>query len=117
MRHVLVLNYASVLVLVWIWSLSSYVLSEEEAPPGNSVTFTFKKDIGQKLKRYLGTERRLLHDRLVRWFMEYPPPETSVSSNGTVPVLILLHFGTGNMRSSRLFGRTVEKDPWLLLAK
>lgn len=70
-------------------------------------------DLLNVVKRYIGREGRLLHDGLVRWFMEHPPPPT----NHSVPVLILLHFGTGNMRSSRLFGRSVEKDPWLRFAE
>jgi poly(3-hydroxybutyrate) depolymerase len=81
------------------------------------------------IKKYVGIERSLQHDGLVRWFVEYPAPllrlntsstsnSTSTSySNGTVPVLIILHFGTGNMQSSRVFGRTLEKDPWLQLAE
>ena len=98
------------------------VVVKAQASPINTTmnTSTVGSNTGDFLfmaKRYIGTEHRLLHDGLVRWFMEYPPPpSTSTSANHTVPVLILLHFGTGNMRSSRLFGRSVEKDPWLRLA-
>jgi polyhydroxybutyrate depolymerase len=88
----------------------------------NNVTNT--TEFVKILKHYVGIRHRLPHDGLVRWFVEYPPPPPSSSSSWTtsandtkVPVLILLHFGTGNMRSSRLFGRVLEKDPWLLLAE
>ena len=83
--------------------------------------------IVDQMQRYLGYERVLYHDGLVRWFVEHPPPQffttnmtnTSRNSNATngIPLLIMLHFGRGNMRSSQIFGRIIEKDPWLRLAE
>lgn len=118
------LNYGTRTLLVCIWSFFLVSIFGVEAAPltlsdTNNNTIDTAEELDGILKGYLGTERQLRHDGLVRWFMEYPPASsrTTNPANGSVPVLILLHFGTGNMRSSRIFGRTVEKDPWLNLAK
>lgn len=117
------LNYDTLTLLVCIWSFVVVSIFGVEAVPltlsNINNTIDTAKELDGIMKGYFGTERRLRHDGLVRWFMEYPPATSRATNpaNGSVPVLILLHFGTGNMRSSRIFGRTVEKDPWLNLAK
>jgi poly(3-hydroxybutyrate) depolymerase len=68
----------------------------------------------QRLNFYLGAERSLRHDGLRRWFMEHQP--ANMPTDGTAALLIILHLGQGNMRSSGGFGRVREKDPWLDLA-
>jgi polyhydroxybutyrate depolymerase len=64
------------------------------------------------LKSYIGVEHVIWHDGLFRWFVEYPPPPDITMKP---PLLILLHFGGGNMQSSVGLGRLIEKDPWLRL--
>ena len=88
----------------------------ESTTTSRSITeITTVDELIAKVKRYVGIVHTLRHDGLVRWFVEYPPPISATSD--TVPVLILLHFGGGNMRSSRVLGRTLEKDLWLVLAE
>jgi polyhydroxybutyrate depolymerase len=62
----------------------------------------------------LGTVRSLRHEGLRRWFIEHQP--ANLPSDGSAALLISLHFGSGNMRSSFVLGRRREKDPWLDLA-
>jgi polyhydroxybutyrate depolymerase len=66
----------------------------------------------RSLESYIGTEHAILHDGLIRWFVEHPTPP-GITTNP--PLLIILHFSTGNMHSSWGFARVVEKDPWLRL--
>jgi polyhydroxybutyrate depolymerase len=66
----------------------------------------------RSLESYIGTEHVILHDGLLRWFVEHPPPPDITVKP---PLLILLHFGGGNMQSSVGLGRLKEKDPWLRL--
>ena len=100
------------------FSSSSSSSSSSTGTQNASPNVTTTAELRTILKHYIGTRRRIQHDGLVRWFMEYPPPKTTASVNdSTIPVLILLHFGTGNMRSSGLLGRTLEKDPWLRLSE
>jgi polyhydroxybutyrate depolymerase len=68
----------------------------------------------QRLNFYLGAERSLRHDGLRRWFMEHQP--ANMPTDGSAALLITLHWGFGNMRSSDYAGRVREKDPWLDLA-
>lgn len=62
---------------------------------------------------YVGREHSLRHDGLRRWFMEYQPDNFQENS----PLLLQMHWGSGNMRSSWGFGRILEKDPWLRNSK
>lgn len=66
------------------------------------------------LNFYLGAEHSLRHDGLRRWFMEYQP--ANMPTDGSAPLLITLHWGLGNMRSSDYVGRVRDKNPWLKLA-
>lgn len=88
---------------------------ESSSVSSSTTVITTVDELIAKVKRYVGIVHTIRHDGLVRWFMEYPPPTSATSD--TVPVLILLHFGEGNMRSSRVIGRVVEKDLWLVLAE
>ena len=110
-------NHAThMMQVVWIWSFVSQLFDSENKTTASNVTSSLG-EINEAIQRYRGTARPLRHDGLVRWFMEYPPPPESVVGKETIPVLLILHYGTGNMRSSSIFGRLLEKDPWLNLAK
>ena len=104
------IHFSTLTVLVWILSSVSYGV----AAVTNSNT---ADELDGVIQQYVGTPHPLFHDGLVRWFKEYPPPPTTISGKDTIPVLIVLHYGAGNMRSSNVLGRLLEKDPWLLLAK
>lgn len=67
---------------------------------------------------FIGQERWIRHGGLTRWFMEHRPDtvDEAIRANATVPLLIILHHGRGNMRSSVGFNRFTEKDPYLRLA-
>lgn len=116
---------------IWfiLFALRSFVTAQEGTTENSTVTTIETTTIpvaqlypstAQRLRRYLGFERFMYHDGLVRWFVEHPPPPNAANltsnSNG-IPLLIMLHFGRGNMRSSQILGRIIEKDPWLRLAE
>jgi polyhydroxybutyrate depolymerase len=71
-------------------------------------------DTARNIEYFLGTERFIRHDGYKRWFVEYQPD--AMARDGSAPLLIVLHFGGGNMRSSVGFGRLAEKDPFLKIA-
>jgi polyhydroxybutyrate depolymerase len=71
-------------------------------------------DTARNIEYFLGTERFIRHGGYNRWFVEYQPD--AMARDGSAPLLIVLHWGGGNMRSSHGFGRLAEKDPFLKLA-
>ena len=113
------------LVLVSLFHISQWngVVAETTNSTTTIEMTTTNPTFRQRLRRYFGYEHVLYHDGLFRWFVEHPPPPSTATTNTTnsnatqIPLLILLHFGRGNMRSSSIFGRIIEKDPWLRLAE
>ena len=73
--------YSTLMMLVFLMRSFQFVtaIGQRQSFLYNSTTTTTpKKGTGEELnaniQRYLGTRRRLRHDGLVRWFMEYPVP-------------------------------------------
>jgi polyhydroxybutyrate depolymerase len=106
MVHLVVLCWCAVLVVAQSDSLKDQ---------GDAVEFG--RQSNRKLwfspRYYFGKARSMQHDGLERWFLEFKPPRFKANA----ALLVQLHWANGNMWSSKVIGRLIDKDPFLRAAR
>jgi polyhydroxybutyrate depolymerase len=100
-------------------NVSSLIKSCTEKDPNRLrylPSWSVSRDPNRDQLYFEGTERSMLHNGTTRWFLEHRPDTIDDVVDDTVPLLIILHHGRGNMWNSLGFNRYTEKDPYLRLA-